>query len=367
MVKKSEEKVWATSTKWWHKLTERRAPKATYQELTVFTRQFATLLGAGVAIVAAFDSFTDRDNGVHCAIEQVGKKVEAGYRLSQAMRGLPKVFDTIYCGLVESGEKTGQLVDVLLKLADDLEKQLKTRKRLVAALTYPAVLMVAAITCVLFFLITVLPMLEPMFTQMHVQLPMPTQILLNLRYIVPASLVGLVVFGLVGFFVYKRMTRFPLVLRKFHRLVLVIPLFGPLYRALTITRILQSLSTMLEMGVAMVQAFKACESLTTNTHIEHQIGEIRRLIMDGETMTEALQKEKLFPRSVIQLVAAGEESSDMVGMFQFAARILQEDTDIAIEQMAMNLEPIIMIFMGLVVGFIVLAAMLPIVQLLQNI
>lgn len=341
--------------------------RASIQDLSIFTRQFATLLDSGVPLAHSFDCFTDSTNGVHRCIEAVGKKVSSGYRLSQALRGFPRVFSPIYCGLVESGEATGQLVLVLLKMADDLEKQVKMQKKLVAALTYPAILMISATVCVGFFLTSVLPLLEPMFSSMRIPLPWPTQVLMHLRYIMPAVLVVTTILVVGGTMLYRYLGRDPVKLRQMHWLFfLKFPLFGKVYRTLTIARIIQSLATMLEVGLATVPAFKACESLSGNTYIVHQLLLVRKRLTDGETITWALQKQDLFPKTVVHLVAAGEETSELIGMFKYAARLLDEDTHLALDQMAMNLEPIIMVIMGVVVAFIVLAAMLPIVQLLQN-
>jgi len=165
---------------------------------------------------------------------------------------------------------------------------------------------------------------------------------------------------------YRYMKRDPGRHRSIHYIFLFFPLLGPLYKTLVVTRVLQSLATMLDVGVPLLAAFRACETLTTNQYIIYLIASVRKLVVEGETMTSALQKNPLFPPAVVQLVAAGEETSDLIAMFKFSAKILEEDTDIVIDKMSVNLEPIIMAIMGVVVGFIVIAAMLPITQLLQN-
>ena len=355
-----------TEPKTWRNFFKRSGPKVGLQELTVFTRQFATLLDAGVPLTGSFALFTSSKEPIHVVMRQVGTKVESGFRLSQAMRGFPTVFDTVYCGLIESGETTGQMVNVLLKLADDMEKSLNMKKKLVATLTYPVILLIAANVCVAFFLGEVLPLLEPMFTSTHIPLPWPTQVLLHLRYILPA-VASFIVLGCIAFFFwYRWLKRFPDRLADFHYVLICVPLFGGLYKTLTVTRMLQSLSTMLDVGLATVPALKACESLSNNLFISRQLSEVRKRLIDGESMTEAMTRGNLFPRAVIQMVAAGEETSELIGMLKYAANMLQEDADIALDAMAASLEPIIMIFMGIIIGFIVIAAMLPIIQLIQG-
>lgn len=350
----------------WRKVFPPGPLKASQESVTIFTRQFAVLLQAGVPLVQAFDSFQDPNENVHRAIYDIGGRVQAGHRLSQALRGYPKIFSPLYCGLVESGERTGQLIDVLNKLADDLEKSLKMRRKLVAALTYPAILMISAVLCVTFFVTTVLPMLEPMFTQMHIQLPFATRVLLHSKEVLLWTVgVSTVVFT-AGFLIYKSLAKDPVMQRLFHKLVLFVPLFGPLFKIMTITRVLQALATMLDVGMTMVHAFQSCETLTTNKHLCFQIAELRRSVIDGNTVAESMRHIPLFPRSTVQLITVGEESSNIIQMLQFASRILEEDFDASVDQLANNLEPVIMMVMGVVVGFIVLGAMLPIVQLLQN-
>jgi type IV pilus assembly protein PilC len=341
-------------------------PSVKVDELSIFTRQFATLLGAGVPLTRSFDCFRTPHNVLHKVMHEVGIKVESGFRLSAAMRGYPKVFNAIYVALVESGETTGKLVIVLQKLADDMEKQVRIKKRLISALTYPAVLMCAAFVCVMFFFSYILPMLEPMFKSTNIPLPGPTRVLLQMHYIIPGVIMAGVIFCILAWFGHDRLKRYPQRIRRLHNLLLHVPLFGSLYRSMAVTRILQSLSSMLDVGLNLVPALKCCESLTSNTHISHELSQVRLRLIDGETLTEALQQGNLFPKAVVHIVAAGEETSDLIPMIKFGARLLEEDADLLIESMAQSLEPVIMIIMGVVVGFIVLAAMLPIVQLIQN-
>ena len=345
----------------------KRRPKAVdHYRLTLFTRQFAVLLHAGVPMSNCFDSFTESSDPAHVAIQAVAARVQAGHRLSQAMRQLPHAFSPIYCGLVESGEKTGRLVEVLFKLADDLEKQLTLRKKMTAAMTYPVILLICAFLCVGWFVTGVLPLLEPMFISMHIQLPFATRVLLHSKQIIFSilAIIGVLLAG--GYFAYKSVALSPERLRNVHRLVLWIPLFGSLYKTAVATRIMQSLATMLEVGITVIPCLKACESLTSNQYIAHQVSEVKRLVVDGETIGQSLLHIKLFPRAATQLISVGEESSNLIEMLQFAARMQTEDCDTAIEQMAASMEPVIMLTMGIVVGFIVLGAMLPIVQLIQN-
>ena len=352
--------------KTWRDFFMRREPRVKLQDLTILTRQLATLLDSGVPLTVCFDCFKSQREQTHRAMQGVAVKVSSGYRLSNAMRQFPRVFNPIYCGLVESGETSGRLVAVLSKLADDLEKQLYLQKKLVSVLTYPTFLLISAMGCVVFFLVEVLPPLEPMFKATNVPLPWPTQVLLNLKYILPA-LAGLAtVGGAIAYFLYRRAIRNPDWHKRLHYLWLKIPLFGPMYQNLTVTRVLVSLSTMLEVGMPLVPALKACQSLTSNVYLSDQVLQVSKRVIDGDTLTQSLTRLNLFPKAVVHMIAAGEETSEMIGMLKFAAKMLEENAYLALDQLAASLEPLIMILMGLVVGFIVTAAMLPIVELIKN-
>jgi type IV pilus assembly protein PilC len=343
-----------------------RRRKASLYDLAVFTRQFATMLNAGVPLVKCFETFTDRNDPTHIAMMQIGEKVEAGHRLSQSMRQIPHVFGPIYCGLVESGEKTGQLVQVLHTLADDLEKQLTTQKKLIAAFTYPSVLVVAAFCCVAWFVTMVLPALEPMFTALNVKLPFATRVLLHAKPLFLSFLLLATVSSILGSFFYKALARNEETLRTMHQFVLWVPIIGRLYRTITVTRITQSLATMLDVGMTVVPCIQACQSLTSNAYIKHQLNEVKNLVIDGESVAAAAKRVDLFPRTATQLIAVGEESSNMIEMLQFASKVLREDCECEIDRFASNIEPIIMGVMGVVVGFILLGAMLPITQLISQ-
>jgi type IV pilus assembly protein PilC len=343
-----------------------RNRKAGLYDLAVFTRQFATMLNAGVPLVKCFETFTDSNDPTHIAMMQIGVKVEAGHRLSQAMRGMPHVFGPIYCGLVESGEKTGQLVQVLHTLSDDLEKQLTTQKKLIAAFTYPSVLVVAAVACIAWFVTMVLPALEPMFTALHVKLPFATRVLLHAKQLFLSFTLIAVVCSVIGSFFYKILARNEETLRTMHQFLLWVPVFGRLYRTITITRITQSLATMLDVGMTIVPCIQACQSLTSNAYIKHQLNEVKNLVIDGESVAAAAKRVDLFPRTATQLIAVGEESSNLIEMLQFASKVLREDCECEIDRFANNIEPVIMGIMGVVVGFILLGAMLPITQLISQ-
>lgn len=344
----------------------RRRRKANLQNLTIFTRQLATLLKSGVPLSNCFSAFNDPSDNIHDAMQEVAKKIESGMTLSKAFRTMPNIWGPIYCGLVESGERTGMLVEVLEKLARDLEKDLQTTRKLKAALSYPAILCVAALACVTWFVFGVMPMLEPMFTSMRVELPLATRILLRFKEILVIGGLVSIVTSIVAYFGYKLLCRNPDHRRRLHQAFLWIPMFGRIYRTVTVARIMQSIATMLEVGMTIIPCLSACQSLTSNAYIAHQVNEVKERVIDGDSIAKSAQIVGLFPRTATQLIAVGEETSALFEMLKFAANLLNEDCETEIDRFANNIEPIIMGVMGIVVGFIVIAAMLPIVQLISS-
>lgn len=353
---------------WWQRMLTGSKKRVDLQQVSMFTRQFAVMVGATVPIMRALQCFWDtpEPEPIHEVVESVCRKVESGESLSDAMRCYPSAFNPIYCGLIRSGESSGRLHQILFQLADTLEKDLRLRKKLTAAMTYPCILLLAAISSVVFFLFVILPVLEPLFTASDMKLPLPTLILLNLRRFTPWGVVGAVVLAGLLAVLRKRMAHHPKLEYRVHELLLYIPYFGSLYSELTIARILRSMATMFEVGLSTLPTLRACESLTSNRYLIEKLQEMRELVMEGEPMSESMSAVGIFPQSVIQMVAAGEESSQLSRLLSNSAEVMDWDNDMALDSLPQVIEPIIMLVMGLVVGFVILATLLPIVSLIDS-
>ncbi len=353
---------------WWQRIFWRTKKRVDLQQLSMFSRQFATLLHANVPMIKALECFFEcpEPEPIHEVVEDICSKVEQGHSLSSAMSNHPLAFNSIYCGMVHSGETTGRLSDVLNQLADQLEKDLRLKKKLGAALTYPIILMLAAVASVFFFLGVILPVLEPLFADTHVALPLPTRILLQMRGLAPWGLVGVVAMGVGVVLLRKRMKQQEKLRYSVHRMLIHIPYFGYLYQRLTIARVLQSMATMFEVGLSTLPILRACEGLTSNQYLMQKLALVRKHVVEGEPMSEAMLRADIFPSSVVHLVSAGEESSQLSTLLEKGADVIACDNESALETLPQVIEPLIMLGMGLVVGFVILATLLPIINLIEG-
>lgn len=353
---------------WWQRWMQRGPTRVDRRQRALVTRQLAALINANVPLVRALDCLADHPEPepIHEVIQQVCSQVQNGEYLSVAMGRHPQAFNSMFCGLVHSGENSGRLHQVLEKLAHDLEVELRLHRKIVSALTYPAILCVAAMCSVAFFLFVILPILEPVFTDTRTALPLPTQILLHLRHLMPWLLAGASILALSGWRLWRRTYRDPKWRLVVHTWLLKIPYFGNLYRDLTVARVIQAQSTMFEVGLSTLQILNISIALCGNARLQQQMAVMRDLVTDGETMSEAMQRTGIFPNAAVQLVSAGEESSQLSSLLRRCGQVMEWDNETALEILPSVLEPLIMLGMGLVVGFIILATLLPIVNLVQG-
>ncbi|MCA9792292.1 MAG: type II secretion system F family protein [Candidatus Eremiobacteraeota bacterium] len=349
----------------------RPAAKVNQVDLVTSTRQLAAMLNAGMQIQDCLSFCAETfGGGLGQAFEDVVARVDKGQELDLAMTFHPKAFSTVYVGLVAAGLGTGQLTMVFDKLAEMTEKHLELRRKISAALTYPAVLFVMSMICIGFLVGYVIPLTLPVFEQMDLQLPLITRMLLKARsFGGPALLVGSVA-ALIGWFfapwiamaIKKRRK-----LRQFlHLIPFMIPVAGKLYRKTETSKILFALVTMLEAGMPLTPAVRRSSGVTDNIMMANELHLIAAEMESGSLLHEAMHKAPLFGEPLASFTMAGEESADIERTLSYLAKFYEEDVDLALADFAAILEPLMMAFMGIVVGGIVLAAMLPVVQLIEK-
>ncbi len=329
------------------------------------------MLNSGIPLHRVLEFYSDSDDtDLARVVGDLAYKVQTGHTFSRAMRNYPTVFSPVFIGLAETGEQSGRINEAFDRLAELLEKQTAMQKKLVAATTYPAILLTVSLAAIAGFVYFVLPMMLPLFQSLEVELPLPTKILLMSRYFVPIGFTVLVGF-LVGSWLGKPWIRRyflqnPHVKMALHSVPLRLPVIGNLTRKIVTVRILRSMATMLDAGLAMVPTLRRCGIVAGNAVIEYRLGQATVEIMDGSTVAEAMQKYDVFPEGAIQMLNVGEESADLIAMISHVAEFYDSEVELAITDMANLLEPLIMVVMGFIVGFIVLSAILPTVQLLQT-
>ncbi len=349
-----------------------RKAQVNAEELSVFTRQLSAMLDAGIPIARALHFFSEGISGgdLTDVVEQLNLKVNSGSRLSHAMRGYPTIFSDVYVSLVETGEESGQLSVAMQRLADLLEKQVKMHKRIIATITYPLILLVVSVLLVSGFIFGILPMLEPMFRDMNVTLPLPTRMLLASRLMMmPVAgvlVIGGILFWLFRPFIQQFLVKKPALRKKVARAPLYWPLVGPVIRKVAVARILYSMATMLEAGMTLVHSIARSSRVTGNFWIEEQMAISKAAVVDGETIAEAFGASEIFPAQSLQLITIGEETSSLSTMVKYVADMYDDDADMALTNMANMLEPLLMGGMGIIAGFVVISAILPTLELINH-
>jgi type II secretory pathway component PulF len=338
--------------------------------LSVFTRQMAAMLKAGIPLHQSISFCAEADPVAAPVLEDICHKVESGYSMSGALKDYPESFNAVYVGLVHAGELSGRLNEMLAKLADILERELDLRKRMISVITYPAMLMSVSILGTLGFIFFVLPQLEPMFLDLKVDLPWPTKVLLSLRTILVPLVAVLALAAAILAVMKSRIVAYvrarPSLERRLAHIPLTVPILGKVYERMITARVLYSLATMLEVGVTMGQALARAEGATGNAYVGYRLTQARQDLSDGSSVTECFAAHRVFPETALQLIAAGEESARVVDMFNYIAKHFDEEVEQAMTAAAGLLEPLIMVGMGLIVGFITIAAALPTIKLLQG-
>jgi len=348
------------------KVSQRGGKKITDQDITIFTRQLAVMMKAGVPLLQAFDIV-----GKGHANPSVGKllldiktEVETGSSLSTAFRKYPQYFDQLFCNLVGAGEQAGILDSLLDRLATYKEKILAIKKKIKGALFYPVSIIVVALVITAVIMIFVIPTFKDLFKGFGADLPAPTQIVMNLSdwfvgnwYILFPALIG-GVYALLTF--YKRSIAMQ---NAMDRLILRMPIFGDVIRKASIARWCRTLSTMFAAGVPLVEALDSVAGAAGNYVYFEATKRIQQEVSTGTGLTVAMQNTNVFPSMVLQMTAIGEESGALDAMLSKVADFFEAEVDEAVEALSSLMEPLIMVVLGGLIGGLVVAMYLPIFKM----
>ncbi len=337
------------------------------QDLAVMTRQLATLVGAGLPMLPALNSLTNQieNPNLKKVVSQIRERVKEGSSLSDALREFPRIFSNLYSNMVAAGESSGALDIVLLRLADFTENQVKLRNRVTAALIYPIVIVSLASAAVTFLMIRVVPRILELFADWGRTLPLPTVILLeitnffqNYGWIVVVGLVGAVV-SLVFYFKTEK-GRF-----LFDRLVLRAPVFGRLTKTIATTRFSRTLGTLLVSGIPVVRAMDIVKNIVNNRVIAEAIENSQESIVEGQSIAAPLARSGVFPPMVTDMIAIGENSGQLEQMLLKVSDAYDHQIETTVSGLTSILEPFLILIVGGIVFFIVLAVLLPIFEMNQ--
>lgn len=336
-------------------------------DLVIFSRQLATMVDAGIPLVGALDALQDQmeSKGFKNVIKKVRNDVEGGLSLSEALNKQPNVFSEFFINMVKAGESSGQLDEILDRVAVYMEKTLALIRKVKSSLIYPAVVVLMAITITTFLIVKVVPTFESIFVTIGVDLPLPTKILITiskiLRQWLPLVAVGLVV-GIVALVRIIRTDKGKLV---FDTLLLKLPVLGPLLKKVAIARFARTLSTLQKSGVAILTALEIVGKTSGNKVIEAAVFKTKSSIKEGESIAQPLTASRVFPPMVTRMISVGEQTGKLEEMLGKVADFYESEVDTAVSGLTSLIEPLIIAFLGVVVGGIVVSMFLPIVKLIQ--
>jgi len=340
--------------------------KITTADIAIFSRQLATMIAAGIPLVQAFEIVGNghENAAMQKLILSIKSDVEGGSALAEALAKHPLYFDDLFVNLVESGEQAGALESLLDKIATYKEKTEALKKKIKKALTYPAAVLVVAVVVTTILLIFVIPSFEDLFKGFGADLPTFTRMVIDLSTFVRSNgiFLGLVIGGgISSFFYFKKRSR---PFRHFlDRMMLKIPIIGPILQKAAIARYARTLSTMFAAGVPLVEALESVSGATGNIVYEKAVLEMRDEVATGQRLQVAMENTDLFPNMVIQMIAVGEESGSLDDMSGKVADFYEEDVDNAVDNLSSLIEPMIMAILGVLVGGLVVAMYLPIFKL----
>ncbi len=344
-----------------------RRDKLSAADLSLFTRQLATLLAAGIPIEEALRGVAEQSekNNVRQLIIGVRSKVLEGYSLAQAMGDYPYAFPDLYRATVGAGEQTGRLDLVLEKLADYTENQQNTRQKIQQALIYPTLMILVSTAIISFLLAFVVPKIIEVFTSSGQSLPGMTQVLLNMSTFVKSYGLYLFLVLIIVFAVFKRSLRNPRIQLKWHQLILKLPLVNYLVKSVNVARYIHTFGILFSAGVNVLETMRVSASLVTNLVMQNAFVHAATKVREGGAISLVLKNTQFLTPLATHLIASGEKSGQLASMMERAAGHMDKEVQRLIDTALTLLEPLVILFMGAVVLFIVLATLLPIFSMEQ--
>jgi len=337
-------------------------PKVTKKDIVIFTRQFSTMIDAGLPLVQGLNILAEQaDNPTFKVIlRQITKDVEGGSTLAEAMGKHPKVFDSLFVNLIAAGEIGGILDTILQRLATFIEKAEDLKSKIKGALTYPIVVMAIAIIVIAVILIFVIPVFQDMFASFGSALPLPTQMVVVMSDFMKGNIIYMIPAFIALGFVYKKYRNSKGGRKVTDELFLKLPIFGNLLKKTAVARFTRTLGTMLSSGVPILDALEIVAKTAGNVIIEEIIYDVRSSIAEGQTIAEPLSENDIFPGMVIQMISVGEATGALDTMLNKIADFYDKEVDAAVDAMTSMLEPLLMLFLGGSIGGLVIAMYLPI-------
>ena len=339
--------------------------KVSVDDLVVFSRQLATMVEAGIPLVNVLDMLGEQMEKPFFkeVILKIRDDIEAGASFSEAISKQKRVFSTLFINMVKAGETSGTLDEILDRVATYMEKMSNLQKKIRSALIYPAVVMTMAIAVTLVLIIKVIPVFKEIYSGFGAALPTPTQILIDVSdavrryFIIVVGLLGLMVFAL------SRLAKTDKGRYFFDKLKLKVPIFGPLIRKVAISKFTRTFSTLIKSGVPILASLDIVGKTSGNMVVEKAVEDVKTNVRDGENIAEPLARSGIFPPMVVRMVSVGEKSGELEKMLTKVSEFYDAQVDTAVSGLTSMIEPLIIAFLGVIIGTIVICMFLPIFRI----
>ena len=343
-------------------------PNVTQKDVILFCRQFSTMIDAGLPIIQCMDILhAQQENATFKKmLKSIKEQVESGSTLADSLKKYPKQFDDLFVNMVAAGEAGGILDTILRRLSAYMEKAAKLKSQVKGAMTYPIVTMVIAVGVVAIILVFVIPVFQEMFADMGGALPTPTLIVVAMSEFVKSNIHWIIIGVIIFIFAFKKYYSTENGRKMVDATVLKLPVFGLLIRKVAVSKFTRTMGTMLSSGVAILEALDIVAKTSGNKSVERAIYTVRSGIAEGRTMADPLAESGVFPAMVCQMISVGESTGALDAMLQKIADFYEEEVDQAVENMTSLIEPFMLVFLGVVIGGLVIAMYLPVFKMAGN-
>ena len=338
--------------------------KVKVEDILIFSKQFATMVKAGLPILEVLGMLRDQleSPAIKEVIEDIRKSLEGGVTLSKCFEKYPQYFDNVYVNLIKAGEASGKLDVFLLKIVESLEKKEKIKKKIKGALMYPGIMFTVAITVSAFMLVKVVPVFAKMYEGMGIALPAATATIMAMSDFLRGTGGMILFFGSIGgFFTFRYLVAKSAAFKyKWHKQVLKLPVFGDMILKSLLARISLILGNLSAAGVNLLESLEIAKSVSNNVVVTEALENVKKGVFSGDTLTKLFLKEPLFPPTFSQLISVGEQTGQLDEMFNSVASYYEEEFDNSVDNMSSLIEPIMIVFMGIMIGGLMIAMYSPI-------
>jgi len=347
--------------------TAQLAKKVKLDDLVIFSRQLSTMVEAGIPLVNVLDVLSQQieKKGFAAVIKKIRDDVETGSSFSQALTKHPYIFSSLYINLVKAGESSGMLDEILNRVATYLEKTSALQRKVKTAMVYPIAVISISITITIFLLVKVVPTFQGIFDMLGGSLPLPTQILILVSNILRKWFL----FGFIGVVILiialKRYAMTDKGKLFFDRLILKLPVFGDIVRKVSVAKFSRTLSTLVKSGVPILSSLDIVAKTAGNKVVEMAVNDSKKAVREGKNLADPLSKSPVFPPMVVRMIAVGEQAGELEKMLSKIADFYDEQVDSAVASLTSIIEPMIILFLGVVVGGIVLSIFMPIFKITE--